>query len=445
MQDKKCGIYDTFPIGEDGIEGGLRIKGIYKQDRKDFPLITYVTVVYNRVNTLLACMESVWNQDYPNIEYIIIDGASTDGTRELIEAHADRIDYFISQKDNGIYNAMNKGIMLARGKLICFMNSDDQCKPHAASMVADIYRETSVDIICGSRELVSNGKRVFEVKYPRYAVKKSVFRYIQMFHQSTYVMPEVFDAVGYFDEKYTLLADWIWESKSIDAGFKIKFLDVELAQFNYDGASCQGIYKRDAEWEIWVKETFPELSQRDAKFFVYCLDRGRHPLFDLKMLNKVAFKYFDNNDFKQTYYATVLLACIEQCTDISFMKKSDDCYLERKMKQFEFEIEEKIVDFQDLVQWLNKMLTEVCEGKINVTQNRLTELINVRRFLNQSFYYLYVHKVQSADASKLDRVLRVMCYTVSKIVSRNVFFSRRFYTTLRAVWYYSFKGKFVEN
>lgn len=445
MKDKICGIYKTFPITKNGIEGGLRVRGVYKQDQKEYPLITYVTVVYNRINTLQKCMESVWNQDYPNIEYIVIDGGSTDGTRELIEANADKIDYYISQPDNGIYDAMNKGVMLANGSLICFMNSDDQCKPNAASKVADVYQKTGADIICGRRELVSGGKRLYEAQYPRYPIKKSVFRYVQMFHQSTYVTPEVFNTVGYFEEKYTLLADWIWESKSIDAGFKIQFSDEELSRFSYDGASCQGIYKRDEEWEKWAKETFTQLSQKDANFFIYCLDRGRHPLFDLKMLNKVAFKYFDDDDFKQTYYATVLLICREQCTDILDMEKDNEHYLERKMQRYKLNEKEEISNFQELVQWLDSILEEVCDGKISITKYNLEELVEIRRFLNKSFYHLYIHKEQKIDASKLDRLLRIMCYTVSKIVSKSVFFSRRFYITLRAVWYYLFKGKFVEN
>ena len=266
--EKKCGIYETYPKRDMDKEGGLRVQGIYKESTEEYPLITYITVVYNRKNTLMDCMNSVWLQDYPNIEYIIVDGASTDGTLELIEQNADKIDYYISQPDKGIYDAMNKGITLARGKFICFMNSDDQCMPEAAKNVAEIYRKTKADIICGSRELAQNGKRVYEAKYPRYCIKRSVFRYVQMFHQSTYASSQVFDNVGYFDKKYSLLADWIWESKAIDAGFDIRFVEEELARFSYDGASCQGIYQRDREWEEWAQSTFPGLDEKDAVFFV---------------------------------------------------------------------------------------------------------------------------------------------------------------------------------
>jgi glycosyltransferase involved in cell wall biosynthesis len=425
MQKRKCRIFDAYPSKDADCEGGLRTQGIYKTDIEGYPLVTYITVVYNRVDTIMKCMQSVWNQDYPNIEYIIIDGASTDGTLELIEDNSDKIDYYISQSDTGIYNAMNKGVTLARGRLICFMNSDDECMPHAASRAVEIYKEKKADVICGSRELAQHGKRLFEMKYPRYAIRKSVFRYVQMFHQSTYVVPETFDVVGYFQEEYTLLADWIWESKTIDAGFKVYFSDEELARFSYDGASCKGMYKRDYEWERWVKDTYPAITDDDGKFLLYCLDRGRHPLFDLKVINKVAFKYFDDDDFRVTYCATVLDACIEQSIDIKYMQGSVD----------------------ELIAKLDRELKKLCDLKdyTNATREYMESLVETKRYLNKEFYRLYLHKKQLQDSSKLDRLLRVMCFTVSRFVSRSKLCSSKFYVALRFVWYHMFNGKFVEN
>lgn len=445
MEEKKCGIYRILSKADGDTDGGLRTKGIYKTDNEDYPLVTYITVVYNRVNTLLSCMKSVWEQDYPNIEYIIIDGNSTDGTKKLIEENADKIDYYISQPDTGIYNAMNKGITLASGRLICFMNSDDQCMPEAAKKVVQLYRQTGADIICGSRELTQGGERVYEVKYPRYPIPRSVFRYVQMFHQSTYVKPEVFDTVGFFDERYSLLADWIWEAGSIDAGFKICFTDEELCKFSYDGASCKGIYKRDEEWEMWALRTFPQLEKKDAQFFIYCLDRGRHPLFDLEMLNKIASRYWGDQEFRRTYYATVLDACMEQCTDIGLMGNGKEAYIERKIEKYRLGEELNIYNFSDLTKWLDEELVKVCNENTNVLQEDIEKLVIVRRCLNRIFYSLYIKRKQGDKASKLDRLLRVSCYTLSKCVSKNVLLSRKFYTTLRMVWYYSFKGKFVEN
>lgn len=428
--DKKCGIYTTFPKVNGDVEGGLRTKGIIKGDSEEYPLVTYVTVVYNRIDTLRRCMESIWKQNYPNIEYIVIDGNSTDGTRELIIENEEKIDYFISQPDNGIYSAMNKGIMLAKGRLICFMNSDDQCTQDATQKVIDIYKKTHANIICGSRELVENGKTVYEMKYPRYPVKHCVFRYIQMFHQATYAEREVFDQVGYFDERYALLADWIWESQSIDAGFHIVFSDDELVRFSYDGTSRRGIFERDKEWILWAKETFPEIKEEDITFFIYCLDRNRHPLFDLEMLNRVAFPYFSIGGFAEAYYETVLLICIEQCAEISAM----GCISNE-------------IDLLSIQSWLERSITLVYENGIlpQTAEGKLNELVEVRRRLNRIFYKMFLKKKPEKDYSKMDRFIRIMCYTVSKLISRNEFFSRRLYLAMRTVWYYLFKAKFIES
>jgi len=106
-------------------EGGLRTKGYYKKSQRNKPLITIITVVFNGEKHLEKTLLSVLNQTFDNVEYIIIDGCSTDGTLDIIKKYEDKIDYWISEKDKGIYDAMNKGIYLATGDWINFMNAGD--------------------------------------------------------------------------------------------------------------------------------------------------------------------------------------------------------------------------------------------------------------------------------------------------------------------------------
>ncbi len=87
--------------------------------------VSIITVVYNNVDTIGASIESVLNQDYSNIEYIVIDGQSDDGTVDIIQKYAESIDVFVSEKDEGLYDALNKGISLATGDIVGILHADD--------------------------------------------------------------------------------------------------------------------------------------------------------------------------------------------------------------------------------------------------------------------------------------------------------------------------------
>ena len=107
------------------INGGLRIIGNEKKYKNGFPIITIITVVYNAATILEKTIRSVINQSYQNIEYIIIDGNSQDGTLDVIKQYEEKIDYWQSEPDKGIYDAMNKAIELSTGQWISFMNAGD--------------------------------------------------------------------------------------------------------------------------------------------------------------------------------------------------------------------------------------------------------------------------------------------------------------------------------
>lgn len=117
-------------------------------------LVTIITVGYNRVATLQRVIDSVALQTYDNIESIIVDGGSTDGTVELSNQKNDRISRWISEPDKGIYNAMNKGIRLATGDIIGIINSDDWYESDAVETVVNTFKKTDADILYGNLNLV---------------------------------------------------------------------------------------------------------------------------------------------------------------------------------------------------------------------------------------------------------------------------------------------------
>jgi acetyltransferase-like isoleucine patch superfamily enzyme len=133
------------------ISGGLRTKGITKQSQESMPLITVITVVRNGEEILEKTILSVINQTYANIEYIIIDGASTDGTVNIIKKYEDKIDYWISEPDEGIYYAMNNGIDLATGAWINFMNAGDSfSKANVLEIIFLQKNWDAIDVIYGN-------------------------------------------------------------------------------------------------------------------------------------------------------------------------------------------------------------------------------------------------------------------------------------------------------
>ena len=112
------------------------------------PKISIITVAFNSQSTIKHTVESVNSQDYTNIEYILIDGASTDWTLDVLSHCNDKIDYFVSEEDNGIYDAMNKGIRAASGDIIGILNSDDfYFGNNVLSSVAKVFKDTNCDCL----------------------------------------------------------------------------------------------------------------------------------------------------------------------------------------------------------------------------------------------------------------------------------------------------------
>lgn len=135
------------------------------------PLVSIITVVYNGTKTLEQTIQSVLGQSYPNIEYIIIDGGSTDGTLDIIRKYEDRLACWVSEPDQGLYDAMNKGISRASGELIGMINSDDWYETNAVELVVDAYRKHP-------------GKKIFHGD--RYDILPDGTRRIRRFNPSTF-------------------------------------------------------------------------------------------------------------------------------------------------------------------------------------------------------------------------------------------------------------------
>ena len=131
------------------MEGGLHTTGVFKHGTPGYPLVSVVTVVRNGARHLEQTIQSVLSQDYPNVEYIILDGGSTDGTLAIVQRYERRVDYYRSAPDGGIYHAMNQGIALCHGELIGLKNADDWFAPGAISQVVRTWQQTNAEVVYG--------------------------------------------------------------------------------------------------------------------------------------------------------------------------------------------------------------------------------------------------------------------------------------------------------
>ena len=169
------------------------------------PLISVITVVRNGAKTLEQTINSVLGQSYDGIEYIIIDGGSTDGTLDIIKKYEDRIFYWISEPDRGIYDAMNKGIAVAQGSLINLLNADDYLEPGALQIAADAYLTYGRPcIVYGDSYYVDDAIGV----KARFHTTLSYWIGMTICHQGIFVHRDIYDSVGLYDTRYHLAADY---------------------------------------------------------------------------------------------------------------------------------------------------------------------------------------------------------------------------------------------
>jgi len=204
---------------------------------KPKPLISIITVVLNDVKNIENTIKSVINQEYKNIEYIIIDGGSTDGTLQIIERFSDYISFWISEPDEGIFHAMNKGIHKTHGEYVCFLNSGDTYKFNFLKTVFfDNYSEV-IDCYHSNMYLIKNTEIVGVAK----PIKKlsNIFYHMgnPLLHPTLIVRKIVFESVGNFDLSYKLAADHDWVYRVIKSGAITFYVDVICVNFLLDGAS----------------------------------------------------------------------------------------------------------------------------------------------------------------------------------------------------------------
>ncbi len=214
------------------------------------PKVSIVTVCRNCKEDLEKTIQSVLSLDYANLEYIIIDGASTDGTVELIEQYAEHITYWSSESDEGIYDAMNKGIKAATGQWVNFMNAGDFFVEQDVLKRISFASHNDAALIYGNT-LRANGK----VTYP-YPLKALEFGHIMACHQSMFFSKTLLESDFNFNSKLIYNGDTELVTRIYLKEHPMRYIDLLVAGYKGDGVSSNfkfaaKVQKYQRMWHYW--------------------------------------------------------------------------------------------------------------------------------------------------------------------------------------------------
>lgn len=224
----------------------------------NLPIISIITVSYNAVSTIENTILSVINQTYPHIEYIIIDGGSSDGTVDIIKKYSDKISYWVSEPDKGIYDAMNKGISIAKGELIGIINSDDWYEPNIFMHIAENYSNSKnkEKIYYGDLEKCYN-------EYTRKIIKPK--RALNQFwmgtiigHPTVFIPSIVYKKYGVFNLEYKISADYDLLVRMYKHNIQFEYIPRIISHMRTGGESDRNVIQGYKEaFNIALRAGFP--------------------------------------------------------------------------------------------------------------------------------------------------------------------------------------------
>ena len=239
--------------------------------------ISIISINLNNAEGLKKTISSVYEQSYSGIEYIIIDGGSTDESLDIINDSADKLNYWISEKDSGMYHAMNKGIAEANGDYLLFLNSGDSLT-NSESIENAVGLFNNEDIIYGNINAVFNGSIVRTETYPD-TLNFNYFVSGAIPHQGMFIKKSVFTRIGLYDEDLKICSDWKFQ---LDAICKLKcsykHIDLIVSDYSGDGISSreenQNQIRKEKETVLineysLFKEDLKLINERNALSYYY--------------------------------------------------------------------------------------------------------------------------------------------------------------------------------
>lgn len=234
------------------------------------PKISVVIPTYNSEKTLGRLLDSIKNQTYKNNEIVIIDGVSSDSTSVIVEQYRESISYYISEPDNGIYDAINKGIKVASGDLIVIAGSDDYfCNKNVFEQISSAYNKNSHDIYAG-KTIFKNKNHVDSYREDANYGIESLIDGIPVGHNAMFVHKNVYIDVGLYDTSYKICGDAQWIHRAIRKSKTLLYLDIDIINFSMEGTSSNNDIAIMEETYRTIIENFPSLNKEDAACIFKC-------------------------------------------------------------------------------------------------------------------------------------------------------------------------------
>jgi glycosyltransferase involved in cell wall biosynthesis len=229
--------------------------------------LSIITINLNNSDGLLKTFRSIISQTFIDFEFIIIDGCSSDNSVDFINQNSDKISYWISEPDDGIYHAMNKGIRKAKGEYCFFLNSGDNFADER--VLEKVFRiEFHEDVVFGNLVVLFNNKIAGKSKGKEKISFLDVYASL-IKHQAAFIRRELFDKFGLYNEKLKIVADWEFFLKTIGlGGASYKYVDIDISYFDNNGISNNSELIIANERKTVIEAYLPPMMQPDYELLL---------------------------------------------------------------------------------------------------------------------------------------------------------------------------------
>lgn len=245
----------------------------------EYPKISVIMPVFNNVDFVEKSILSVISQNYPNLEFIVIDGGSTDGTLEVINKYRDSINYFVSEKDYGMWHACNKGMLAATGEYIGFLPSDDLYLENALLKIGEkLINEPDIDVIYGEAEVWDSKGDYINIRGAvPYNKDRLLHIHCYISFQASFFKRNIITDIGLYDTNLRWCADWdYWKRIAIKSRYKFQFIDERIGvwryhsnSISYSGGSRYMLRQTIENWKNTRKYSTKLIAPIEIRFIPY--------------------------------------------------------------------------------------------------------------------------------------------------------------------------------